>query len=186
MVLKGFRKSELFENLESRTDKTTRCVIRSLRGRGLWLGGKRNYSINQFANRSVEFSCWDHLLRSAVKSRSSVEINCWDYLLSSSVEISCWDHLLRSTVKMWFVAIINEIWYWNHLLISTVDIICWIHLLRSAVEIIRLDQLLRFDLLRLSVEICCWDHLLKSTVEIICWVHLFRKHQETHEHTIKN
>ena len=39
------------------TDKTTRCVIRSLRGRGLWLGGKRNYSINQFANQSVEFIC---------------------------------------------------------------------------------------------------------------------------------
>ena len=57
MVLKGFRKSELFENLESRTDKTTRCVIRSLRGRWLWLGGKRNYSINQFANQSVEFIC---------------------------------------------------------------------------------------------------------------------------------
>ena len=39
------------------TDKTTRCVIRSLRGRGLWLGEKRNYSINQFANQSVEFIC---------------------------------------------------------------------------------------------------------------------------------
>ena len=39
------------------THKTTRCVIRSLRGRGLWLGGKRNYSINQFANQSVEFIC---------------------------------------------------------------------------------------------------------------------------------
>ena len=39
------------------TDKTTRCVIRSLRGRGLWLGGKRNYSNNQFANQSVEFIC---------------------------------------------------------------------------------------------------------------------------------
>ena len=39
------------------TDETTRCVIRSLRGRGLWLGGKRNYSINQFANQSVEFIC---------------------------------------------------------------------------------------------------------------------------------
>ena len=32
------------------SDKTTRCVIRSLRGRGLWLGGKRNYAINEFAN----------------------------------------------------------------------------------------------------------------------------------------
>ena len=41
----------------STTDKTTRCVIRSLRGRGLWLGGKRNYSINKFANQSVEFIC---------------------------------------------------------------------------------------------------------------------------------
>ena len=39
------------------TDKTTRCVIKSLRGWGLWLGEKRNYSINQFANQSVEFIC---------------------------------------------------------------------------------------------------------------------------------
>ena len=39
------------------TDETTRCVIRSLRGRGLWLGEKRNYSINIFVNQSVEFIC---------------------------------------------------------------------------------------------------------------------------------
>ena len=39
------------------TDKTTRGVIRNLRGRGLWLGEKINYSINQFANQSVEFIC---------------------------------------------------------------------------------------------------------------------------------
>jgi hypothetical protein len=39
------------------SDKSTRCVIRSLKGRWPWLGEKRNYSINQFANQSVEFIC---------------------------------------------------------------------------------------------------------------------------------
>ena len=46
--------------------------------------------------------------------------------------------------------------------------------MRTAVEIMCLDQLLKIDSLRLSVEICCWNHLLESTVEIICWVHLLR------------
>ena len=35
------------------TDKTTRCVIRGLSGRGLRLGGKSNHSINQSANQSI-------------------------------------------------------------------------------------------------------------------------------------
>ena len=35
------------------TDKTTHCVIRSFRGRGLWLGGKSNHSTNQSANQSI-------------------------------------------------------------------------------------------------------------------------------------
>jgi hypothetical protein len=36
----------------SSTEKTTRCVIRSLSGRGLWLGGQSNHSINRSANQS--------------------------------------------------------------------------------------------------------------------------------------
>ena len=138
------------------TDKTTRCVIRSLRGRGLWLGGKRNYSINQFANNllssSVEISFWDHLLRSTVKRRSSVEINCWDYLL-------------RSAVKMWFVAIIS----WDLLLRSFVDINCWDYLLSSSVEISCWDHLLRSAVKIWFVAILCWDLLLRSSVKINCW-----------------
>ena len=174
-----------------------------------WEGREIIQSINlptDLLSSSVEISCWDHLLRSAVKIwfvailcwdlllRSSVEINCWDYLLSSSVGISCWDHLLRSAVKMWFVAIIS----WDLLLKSFVDITCWYYLLIS------------------SVEIRCWDHLQKinannnnykrktknikkpmsipSKARKIQKTHEhsiksepgMQKHQKTHEHTIKN
>ena len=134
------------------TDKTTRCVIRSLRGRGLWLGGKSNHSINQSANQSitqsihqlnkqsVEIICWYHLLRLSVKTiswdqllRFVVEINCWDYLLRLSAKILCCDQLLRLDV-----------------------ITCRNHLLRLSVKIIWCDQLLR-----LSVAISCWDYLLR-------------------------
>ena len=48
---------------------------------------------------------------------------------------------------------------------TVVEIICWVHLFRSAVEIICLDQLLRCDLLRLSIETCYWGQSLTSTVE---------------------
>ena len=51
------------------TDKTTRSVIRSLGGRGLWLGGKSNHSINQSANQSITQSI--HQL-----NKQSVEIIC--------------------------------------------------------------------------------------------------------------
>ena len=51
------------------TDKTTRCVIRSLSGRGLWLGGQSNHSINQSANQSITQSI--HQL-----NKQSVEIIC--------------------------------------------------------------------------------------------------------------
>ena len=134
------------------TDKTTRCVIRSLSGRGLWLGGKSNHSINQSANQSitqsihqlnkqsVEIICWYHLLRLSVKTiswdqllRFVVEINCWDYLLRLSAKILCCDQLLRLYV-----------------------ITCRNHLLRLSVKIIWCDQLLR-----LSVAISCWDYLLR-------------------------
>ena len=83
------------------------------------------------------FICWDHLLRSAVTSRSCVEINCRDYLLSSSAEISCWYRLFRSAVKIRCDLLRSsiEICYCNHLLTSTV-VIRWVHLLKS-------DQLLR-------------------------------------------
>ena len=57
---------------------------------------------------------------------------------------------------------------------TVVEIICWVHLFRSAVEIICLDQLLRCDLLRLSIETCYWGQSLTSTVDIIRWVHLLR------------
>ena len=134
------------------TDKTTRCVIRSLSGRGLWLGGQSNHSINQSANQSitqsihqlnkqsVEIICWYHLLRLSVKTiswdqllRFVVEINCWDYLLRLSAKILCCDQLLRLDV-----------------------ITCRNHLLRLSVKIIWCDQLLR-----LSVAISCWDYLLR-------------------------
>ena len=67
----GFGVDERSEpgSLYAYTDKTTRCVIRSLSGRGLWLGGQSNHSINQSANQSITQSI--HQL-----NKQSVEIIC--------------------------------------------------------------------------------------------------------------
>ena len=113
------------------TDKTTRCVIRSLSGRGLWLGGKSNHSINQSANQSitqsihqlnkqsVEIICWYHLLSLSVKTIS------WDQLLRFVVEINCWDYLLRLSAKILSFVISCWDYMW-----SLAEIICWDCLLR--------------------------------------------------------
>ena len=135
------------------TDKTTRCVITSLRGRGLWLGGRAIIQSTKLpahhhaTNRSIEHAInqieWNQLINQSINqpiNPSSVEVNCWDNLLRSSGKISCWYYMLTLSVKQLLI----------YLLKSVGENICW-------------TQLLKW-----SVEIICWDQLLQWSVGIGC------------------
>ena len=135
--------------------RTPRCVIRSLRWRGLWLGGNRNYSINQFPNQTITQSIDEWNKQSINDQSSSQSINQpikQSILLVETIvdTIICCNQLIRLSV---------DLNCWNDLLRLSADTSCWDDLLGSTV--------------RLSVETNCWDYLLSLSVEINCSDSLF-------------